>query len=38
MDAWMLSLMKALEDESHGLKRIFADLGIQTDLLREAIG
>ncbi len=33
-----MSQMKALEDKTRRLKRMFADLGIQADLLREALG
>ncbi len=35
MDA-MISQMKSLEDESRRLKRMFADLSMQADLLKEA--
>ena len=38
MDASMMSQMKALEDENRRLKRMFADLAMQADLLREALG
>jgi putative transposase len=38
IDASMMSQMKALEDENRRLKRMFADLGMQADLLREALG
>ena len=38
MDASMMSRTKALEDENRRLKRMFADLGMQADLLREALG
>ena len=38
MDASMMSQMKALEDENRRLKRMFADLSMQSDLLREALG
>ena len=38
MDASMMSQMKALEDENRRLKRMFADLRMQADLLREALG
>jgi putative transposase len=38
MDASMVSQMKALEDENRWLKRMFADLSMQADLLREALG
>jgi putative transposase len=33
----MISQMKALEDENRRLKRMVADLGMQADLLREAL-
>jgi len=33
MDAYMMSQMKALKDESRRLKRMFADLSMQADLL-----
>ncbi|PIL18723.1 transposase [Puniceibacterium antarcticum] len=38
MDASMISQMKALEDENRRLKRLFADLSMQADLLKEALG
>lgn len=38
MDACMMSQMKALEDESRRLKRMFANLSMQADLLKEALG
>ena len=38
MDASMISQMKSLEDENRRLKRMFADLSMQADLLREALG
>ena len=38
MDASMMSQMKALEDENRRLKSMFTDLGMQADLLREALG
>jgi len=38
MDASMMIQMKALDDENRRLKRMFADLSMQTDLLREALG
>lgn len=38
MDASMMSQMKALEDETRRLKRMFADLSMQADLLKEALG
>lgn len=38
MDVSMISQMKALEDENRRLKRMFADLSMQADLLKEALG
>jgi putative transposase len=38
MDASMMSQMRALEDENRRLKRMFADLSMQADLLKEALG
>ena len=38
MAASMMRQMKALEDENRRLKRMFAALGMQADLLREALG
>jgi putative transposase len=38
MDASMISQMKALEDENRRLKRMYADLSMQADLLKEALG
>lgn len=38
MDASKMSQMKALEDKNRRLKRMFADLSMQADLLREALG
>ena len=38
MDASMISQIKSLEDENRRLKRIFADLSMQADLLNEALG
>ena len=38
MDASMMSQMKALEDENRRLKRMFADLSMQAELLKEALG
>lgn len=37
MDASMMSQMKALEDENRRLKRMYADLSMQADLLMEAL-
>jgi putative transposase len=36
-DASMISQMKALEDENRRLKRMYVDLSMQADLLREAL-
>ena len=38
MDASMISQMKALEEENRRLKRMYADLSMQADLLKEALG
>jgi putative transposase len=38
MDASMISQMKAMEDENRRLKRMYADLSMQADLLKEALG
>lgn len=38
MDAFMMSPLKALNDKSRRLKRVFADLSLQVDLLRQALG
>jgi putative transposase len=38
MDASMISKKKALEDENRRLKRMFADLAMQNELLKEALG
>ena len=38
MDASMISQMKALEEENRRLKRMYADLSMQTDILKEALG
>lgn len=38
MDASMVSQMKAMEDENRRLKRMYADLSMQNDLLKEALG
>ena len=38
IDASMISQMKSLEDENRRLKRMFADLSMQADLLKEALG
>ena len=38
MNASMISQMKALEEENRRLKRMYADLSMQTDILKEALG
>ena len=38
MDASMISQMKALEDENRRLKKMYAELSMQNDLLKEALG
>jgi putative transposase len=38
MDASMVSQMKAMEEENRRLKRMYADLSMQVDLLKEALG
>jgi len=38
MDASMVSQMKAIEEENRRLKRMYADLSMQADLLKEALG
>lgn len=38
MDASMMSQMKAPEDENRRIKRMYADLSMQADLLKEALG
>jgi putative transposase len=38
MDASMIAEMKAMADENRRLKRMFADLSMQNDLLKEALG
>lgn len=38
MDASMVSQMKAMEEENRRLKRMYADLSMQADLLKEAFG
>ena len=37
-DASLISQMKAMEDENRRLKRMYADLSMQNDLLKEALG
>ena len=36
-DASVINQMKALEDENRRLKRMYVDLSMQADLLREAL-
>jgi len=38
MDASMISQMKALEDESRRLKKMYAEMSMQAELLKEAHG
>lgn len=38
LDASMISEMKSMADENRRLKRMFADLSMQNDLLKEALG
>jgi putative transposase len=38
MDASMVSQMKVMEEESRRLKRMYADLSMQADSLKEALG
>jgi len=38
MDASMISQTKALEDENRRLKKMFAELSMQNELLKEALG
>ena len=38
MDASMISQMKALDDENRRLKKMYAELSMQNDLLKEALG
>ena len=38
MDASLISQMKAIEDENRRLKWMYADLSMQADLLKEALG
>jgi putative transposase len=38
MDASMMSQMKALDEENRRLKRMYADLSMHADLLKEALG
>ena len=38
MDASMITQMKAIEDENRRLKKMFAELSMQNELLKEALG
>jgi len=38
MDASMISQMKALEEENRRLKKMYAEMSMQTELLKEALG
>ena len=38
MDASMITQMKGIEDENRRLKRMFAELSMQNELLKEALG
>ena len=38
MDASMVSQMKAMEEENRRLERMYADLSMQADLLKKALG
>lgn len=38
MEASMMSRMKTLEDENRRLKRMYADLSMQNDLLKDVLG
>lgn len=38
MDASMISEMKGLEEENRRLKKMFAELSMQNELLKEALG
>ena len=38
MDASMISQMKSIDDENRRLKRMYAELSMQNDLLKEALG
>ena len=38
MDASLISQMKAIEDKNQLLMRMYADLSMQADLLKEALG
>jgi len=38
MDASMISELKAMAEENRRLKRMYADVSMQNDLLKEALG
>jgi putative transposase len=38
MDASMISQMKSLQDENRRLKKMYAEMSMQAELLKEAIG
>ncbi len=38
MDASLISQMNSMEDENRRLKRMYADLSMQADLLKEVLG
>ena len=38
MDASMIADMKVMEDENRRLKKMFAELSMQSELLKEALG
>ena len=38
MDASMITQMKAMDDENRRLKKMFAELSMQNELLKEALG
>jgi putative transposase len=38
MDASMIADMKVMEDENRRLKKMFAELSMQNELLKEALG
>lgn len=38
MDASMISQLKALEEENRRLKKMYAEMSMQAELLKEALG
>ena len=38
MDALMMSEMKSMAEENRRLKRMYAEMSMQNDLLKEALG